>query len=65
MNVSVHCSTGGTNIGAEKKALYKGCQVVVGTPGRVLDMLTKGFMKTEALKIFCLDEADEVLGRGF
>jgi len=28
-------------------------------------MLTKGFMKTEALKIFCLDEADEVLGRGF
>jgi len=28
-------------------------------------MLTKGFMKTEALKMFCLDEADEVLGRGF
>jgi len=28
-------------------------------------MLSKGFIKTDSLKMFCLDEADEVLGRGF
>ena len=38
---------------------------MVGTPGRVLDMMKRGFMKTDYLKLFCLDEADEMLSRGF
>lgn len=45
--------------------LKTGTHVVVGTPGRVLDMLTKKFLKAENLKILVLDEADEMLGRGF
>ena len=61
----VHCSTGGTNIGAEKKALRNQPHIVVGTPGRVLDMMSKGFLKADNLGMFCLDEADEILGRGF
>ena len=63
--VIVHCSTGGTNIGAEKRALKQMPHVVVGTPGRVLDMMNKKFLKVENLALFCLDEADEMLSRGF
>jgi len=39
--------------------------VVVGTPGRVLDMMNKKFLRVDNLALFCLDEADEMLGRGF
>jgi len=39
--------------------------VVVGTPGRVFDMMKRGFLKTNALKLIVLDEADNMLGRGF
>jgi translation initiation factor 4A len=39
--------------------------VVVGTPGRVFDMMKKGFLKTDSLRVFVLDEADEILSRGF
>jgi translation initiation factor 4A len=39
--------------------------VVVGTPGRVFDMMKKGFLKADYLKCFVLDEADEMLSRGF
>jgi len=37
----------------------------VGTPGRVQDMMKKGFLKTDYLRLFILDEADEMLSRGF
>jgi translation initiation factor 4A len=39
--------------------------VVVGTPGRVFDMMKKGFLKADYLRVFVLDEADEMLSRGF
>jgi translation initiation factor 4A len=65
LNVSVHVCTGGTNIGEDIKILKEGVQVVVGTPGRVNDMLKKGYLRSEYLKLFVLDEADEMLGRGF
>jgi translation initiation factor 4A len=65
LKVSVHICTGGTNVMDERKRLQEGVQVVVGTPGRVHDMLKRGFLKAEHLKLFVLDEADEMLGRGF
>jgi translation initiation factor 4A len=37
----------------------------VATPGRLHDMMKKGFLKTDYMKIFVLDEADEMLSRGF
>jgi len=49
----------------DKQALKKGAQVVVGTPGRVHGLMKDGFLKTDYLKIFVLDEADEMLTRGF
>jgi len=48
-----------------KKKLKEGVHIVVGTPGRVKDMISKGFLKPDHIKIFVLDEADEMLGRGF
>jgi len=65
MNIKVHCSTGGTNYQEDKKALRDGVHVVVGTPGRVLDMLSRKIFNPDHMKIFVLDEADEMLGRGF
>jgi translation initiation factor 4A len=65
LNIGVHICTGGTNTMEDKKKLKEGAQVIVGTPGRVHDMLKKGFLKADHLKLFVLDEADEMLGRGF
>lgn len=48
----------------EKKAL-RTAQVVVGTPGRVLDMIQKGFMDVQSLKTLIIDEVDQVLDRNF
>jgi translation initiation factor 4A len=45
--------------------LREGCHVVVGTPGRVFDMINRRAFRTDHLKMFCLDEADEMLSRGF
>lgn len=41
------------------------CQVLIGTPGRILDMLKHGKIQLARLKIFTLDEADEMLSKGF
>lgn len=65
MKVITHCSIGGTRIRDEREALKNNPHVIVGTPGRVLDMMNKEYLQTDSLKIFCLDEADEILGRGF
>jgi len=56
---------GGRSLSGEKKALLKGAQIVVGTPGRTLDHLRQGHLKLGSIKILVLDEADEMLDRGF
>jgi translation initiation factor 4A len=63
--IKVHACVGGTVVREDIKILKAGVQVVVGTPGRVYDMMKRGFMKTDYLKLFVLDEADEMLSRGF
>ncbi|KJR85801.1 translation initiation factor 4A [Sporothrix schenckii 1099-18] len=60
-----HACIGGTSVRDDMKALQDGPQVVVGTPGRVHDMIQRRFLKTDAMKMFVLDEADEMLSRGF
>jgi len=61
MGVKVHACVGGTKVGDDIRALKHGAQVVVGTPGRVHDMMRRGFLKSDYLKLFTLDEADEML----
>ncbi|CAE6424696.1 hypothetical protein ACGC1H_002569 [Rhizoctonia solani] len=65
MSITSMACVGGTNVRDDMKKLEEGCQVVVGTPGRVFDMLNRGALKSGTIKIFCLDEADEMLSRGF
>lgn len=65
MNIKVHSCVGGTVLRDDIKTLQSGVHVVVGTPGRVFDMMKKGFLKTDYLRVFILDEADEMLSKGF
>jgi superfamily II DNA/RNA helicase len=61
MNVECHACIGGTSVRDDMKALQEGPQIVVGTPGRVQDMIQRRFLKTDSMKMFVLDEADEML----
>ena len=66
MKIKIRCLIGGTDARSDREALKNGgIQIVVGTPGRVKDMIEKGALKTDFLKIIVLDEADEMLSRGF
>jgi translation initiation factor 4A len=65
MQIECHACIGGTSVRDDMKALQDGPQVVVGTPGRVHDMIQRRFLKTDSMKMFVLDEADEMLSRGF
>jgi ATP-dependent RNA helicase DeaD len=56
---------GGASMGLQFRMLQRGVQVVVGTPGRVLDHLRRGTLRLEHLKFMVLDEADEMLDMGF
>jgi len=56
---------GGQAIGPQQDALRRGCQIVVGTPGRILDHLARRTLRTESVRYLVLDEADEMLDRGF
>jgi len=56
---------GGRPLGPEREALINGAQIVIGTPGRVLDHLWQGNLRLENLRIFVLDEGDEMLDKGF
>jgi ATP-dependent RNA helicase DeaD len=56
---------GGTDIEKQAKLLGKGVDVIVGTPGRVIDMSKRGHIDLPAIGIFCLDEADRMLDMGF
>jgi ATP-dependent RNA helicase DeaD len=56
---------GGRSIGPQQEALRRGAQIVVGTPGRILDHLNCGSLRLDGVTFLVLDEADEMLDRGF
>lgn len=56
---------GGRAIGPQEEAIRRGVQIVVGTPGRILDLLNRGSMRLDGIKFLVLDEADEMLDQGF
>jgi translation initiation factor 4A len=65
MQVTCHAFVGGTNVREDMARLEKGVQIVVGTPGRVYDMINRNALNCQEIKMFVLDEADEMLSRGF
>jgi len=64
-NIKCHCCIGGTSVRDDIDKLRDGQHLVVGTPGRVFDMLSKRHLRVDDLITFVLDEADEMLSRGF
>lgn len=56
---------GGQDISRQIRALAKGAQIVVGTPGRVMDHMRRRTLKTGNIRMVVLDEADEMLNMGF
>jgi ATP-dependent RNA helicase DeaD len=56
---------GGASFGTQQSAIAGGAQVVVGTPGRVLDHLKRGTLQLKRLRMLILDEADNMLDQGF
>ncbi|KAL8120002.1 hypothetical protein AgCh_017219 [Apium graveolens] len=65
LGVKVHACVGGTSVREDQRILSAGVHVVVGTPGRVFDMLRRQSLRPDYIKMFVLDEADEMLSRGF
>lgn len=66
MNAECLAIIGGTNVNDDMSKLKsQPCHIVVGTPGRVYDMINRKVLRTKDIKLFVLDEADEMLSRGF
>tara|TARA_Y100000389_G_scaffold170184_1_gene177017 strand:- start:9639 stop:10790 length:1152 start_codon:yes stop_codon:yes gene_type:complete len=65
MKINVLSVVGGTNVRKCQDDLRKEPHVIVGTPGRILDMIQKQFLYTKDLKLLIFDEADEILSYGF
>ncbi|XP_065056198.1 eukaryotic initiation factor 4A-I-like [Rhopilema esculentum] len=65
MAVKCHACIGGTSVRDDMLKLEKGVNVVVGTPGRVFDLIERKKLDVNEIKMFVLDEADEMLSRGF
>ena len=56
---------GGSSIESQIRSLRKGAQVIVATPGRLIDLMNRGLAKLDAVENVVLDEADEMLNMGF
>merc|ERR1711959_533600 len=65
LNVVCHACIGGTKVSDDIDMLRRGVHIVVGTPGRVFDMIDRRALDARNVKVFVLDEADEMLSRGF
>jgi ATP-dependent RNA helicase DDX21 len=63
--LALGCFYGGVDIGGQIRQLRRGCDAVVGTPGRVIDLIDRGALDLSSIKFFVLDEADMMLNVGF
>ncbi|MBW8753578.1 MAG: DEAD/DEAH box helicase [Sphingomonadales bacterium] len=65
LNLSVQCIFGGVPVGKQARALVGGCDVLVATPGRLLDLIDQRALTLRHVEIFVLDEADQMMDLGF
>ncbi|CAI6009010.1 unnamed protein product [Closterium sp. NIES-65] len=64
-NLSTACVYGGVSIEAQMRQLKRGVDVVVGTPGRLIDLIERGTLSLREIQFMVLDEADQMLAVGF
>ncbi|KAK8814149.1 hypothetical protein WA158_008011 [Blastocystis sp. Blastoise] len=65
LKVQCHACIGGKSVSEDIRRLDYGVQVVSGTPGRVFDMINRKHLRTKNIKMLVIDEADEMLNKGF
>ena len=65
LDLSVQCVFGGVPSGKHARALSRGCDVLVATPGRLLDLIDRRALTLRNVEIFVLDEADQMMDLGF
>lgn len=63
--LNVVCVYGGANISQQIKQLQRGVQIIIATPGRLIDLMGRGAVRLNQLEYLVLDEADEMLNMGF
>jgi ATP-dependent RNA helicase RhlE len=65
MNVRVTGVYGGTNINTQKQLVYNGMDILVATPGRLVDLVYTGVLRVNSIQKLVIDEVDEMLNLGF
>jgi ATP-dependent RNA helicase RhlE len=65
LDLSVQCIFGGVPVGKQSRALVPGCDILVATPGRLLDLIDQRALTLRHVEIFVLDEADQMMDLGF
>ena len=65
MDVKVMVTTGGTNLRDDIMRIYQKVQVIIATPGRILDLIDQNVANMDHCKILVLDEADKLLSQDF
>jgi len=63
--IKIVCVYGGANISTQIRELKRGCNIIVATPGRLIDLIKRGAARLEDVDRVILDEADEMLNMGF
>lgn len=65
MNLKTVAVYGGASIETQIRAIKRGCQIIIGTPGRTVDLINRRVLKLQNINYVVLDEADEMLTMGF
>ena len=65
LDLSIQCIFGGIPVGKQARALVPGCDILVATPGRLLDLIDQRALTLRDVEIFVLDEADQMMDLGF
>jgi len=63
--LKVHSIVGGTSVNKDRNKLHRGCDILVATPGRLLDLIDQKAFNLSGVEILILDEADQMLDLGF
>jgi translation initiation factor 4A len=63
--IKIHCCVGGTMVREDQRVIEDGVHIIVGTPGRIFSHIQSNIIETNHVKLFVLDEADEMLSVGF
>jgi len=59
--ISVYSATGGTPLRDDVRAIEKGCQILIGTPGRIYDLMNRNILTRDYIRVLVFDEADQML----